>query len=89
MRARPISRMIGENLRGEKRLTPTPMRAKNASHTTPAKRRILIAARAFQAGASGYVTKQEMSGTLLIAIRRLLDGEKHVRPRTEDTLDRK
>lgn len=30
--------------------------------------------------ASGYVSKQEMSETVLIAIRRLLDGEKYLSP---------
>jgi DNA-binding NarL/FixJ family response regulator len=35
---------------------------------------------AFQAGASGYVTKQELNDTLLIAIRRVLDGEQYLSP---------
>ena len=47
-------------------------------HDTP-----LYAERAFQAGASGYVTKQEMSETVLIAIRRVLDGEKYLSAKTE------
>lgn len=33
-----------------------------------------FAQRAFQAGANGYVTKQEMGETLLLAIRQMLDG---------------
>ncbi len=49
----------------------------------------IYAERAFQAGASGYVNKQEMSETVLIAIRRLLDGEKYLSPKTENTLGRK
>ena len=50
----------------------------------------IYAERAFQAGASGYVNKQEMSETVLIAIRRLLDGEKYLSPKTEeDTLGHK
>jgi DNA-binding NarL/FixJ family response regulator len=36
------------------------------------------ARRALGAGASGYVTKQEMDETLLIAIRRVLDGGRFV-----------
>ncbi len=47
----------------------------------------LYAQRALQAGASGYVTKQETSETLLIAIRRLLDGEKYVSPKIQARLD--
>jgi DNA-binding NarL/FixJ family response regulator len=39
------------------------------------------AERAFKAGAGGYVTKQEMSETVLIAIRRVLSGRKHVSPK--------
>ncbi len=39
--------------------------------------------------ASGYVSKQEMSETVLIAIRRLLDGEKYLSPKTEDKLGHK
>ena len=37
--------------------------------------------RAFKAGAGGYVTKQEMNETVLIAIRRVLSGRKYVRPK--------
>jgi len=38
------------------------------------------AARAFLAGASGFVTKREMGETLLIAIRSVLAGEKYESP---------
>ena len=38
------------------------------------------AGRALQAGASGYVSKQEMADTVLIAIRCVLDGERYVSP---------
>lgn len=47
----------------------------------------LYARRALQAGASGYVTKQEMTETLLIAIRCVLRGEKYVSPRISAGLD--
>lgn len=46
-----------------------------------------FARRTFQAGASGYVTKQEMTETLLIAIRCVLRGEKYVSPRISAGLD--
>ena len=36
---------------------------------------------AFRAGANGYVTKQEMSETVLIAIRRVLGGWRYVSPK--------
>jgi len=36
--------------------------------------------RAFRAGASGYVTKRELGETLLVAIRRVLDGESWASP---------
>ena len=39
------------------------------------------AERAFKAGAGGYVTKQEMGETVLIAIRRVLNGKKYVSPK--------
>jgi len=39
------------------------------------------AERAFRAGAGGYVTKQEMGETVLIAIRSLLSGEMYVSPK--------
>ena len=38
----------------------------------------LYAERAFRAGASGYVTKQQLDDTVLIAIRRLLNGEMYM-----------
>jgi DNA-binding NarL/FixJ family response regulator len=44
------------------------------------------AERAFRAGAGGYVTKQEMGATVLIAIRRVLKGEKYVSPRIREDL---
>jgi DNA-binding NarL/FixJ family response regulator len=47
----------------------------------------LWARRAFQAGATGYVTKQEMTETLLVAIRCVLDGKKYVSPKIGDGLD--
>jgi DNA-binding NarL/FixJ family response regulator len=37
--------------------------------------------RAFAAGASGYVTKRDMTETLLEAIRSVLRGEKYGAPR--------
>ena len=36
--------------------------------------------RAFAAGANGYVTKKEMTETLLIAIRKVLRGETYGAP---------
>ena len=39
--------------------------------------------RAFKAGASGYVNKQETTEAMLIAIRRVLDGEIYLSPKTE------
>lgn len=39
------------------------------------------ARRALQAGATGYVSKQEMGETLLIAIRCVLDGKTYVSPK--------
>lgn len=39
------------------------------------------ARRAFRAGASGYVTKQEIGETLLIGVRQVLDGKKFVSPK--------
>jgi DNA-binding NarL/FixJ family response regulator len=45
------------------------------------------ARRAFTAGASGYVTKQELTGTLLLAIRCVLRGEKYVSPGLSAGLD--
>ena len=43
--------------------------------------------RAFQAGANGYVTKREMSETLLLAIRCVLDGERYVNPKIRQGFD--
>lgn len=37
--------------------------------------------RVFRAGASGYVSKQELTDVLLIGIRRVLAGERYVSPR--------
>jgi len=47
----------------------------------------VYAERAFRAGASGYVTKREMTETLLVAIRSVLDGEKYVSPKIRAGLD--
>ena len=44
----------------------------------------LHARRALRAGASGYVTKQELSETLLIAMRCVLEGEEYVSPRIRE-----
>jgi DNA-binding NarL/FixJ family response regulator len=41
---------------------------------------------AFRAGASGYVGKQEMSESLLVAIRSLLRGETYVSPKIRTAL---
>ena len=43
----------------------------------------VYARRAFRAGASGYVTKQEMSEKVVIAIRRVLNGERYESPKTK------
>jgi DNA-binding NarL/FixJ family response regulator len=45
------------------------------------------ARRALDAGANGYVSKQEMGETLLIAIRCVLDGEVCVSPKMRPWLD--
>lgn len=45
------------------------------------------ARRAFRAGASGYLSKQEMTGTILVAIRRVIGGERYVRPKIGQVLD--
>ncbi|MBE0620231.1 MAG: response regulator transcription factor [Burkholderiales bacterium] len=45
------------------------------------------ARRAFQAGAKGYVSKQEMTETLLVAIRCVLGGERYVSPKMGTGLD--
>ena len=47
------------------------------------------AERAVKAGACGYVTKQAMSETLLIAIRKVLGGERYLSPKIEAGLDTK
>jgi DNA-binding NarL/FixJ family response regulator len=47
----------------------------------------VYARRALRAGARGYVTKQEMLETLLVAIRRVLDGEEFVSPDLRAGLD--
>ena len=44
------------------------------------------ARQAFRVGASGYVTKQEMTDTLLIAMRCVLGGETYVSPKIGDAL---
>lgn len=41
----------------------------------------VYAERAFRAGARGYVTKQELDETVLVAIRRLLRGEQYMSPK--------
>ncbi len=43
--------------------------------------------RALNAGANGYVSKQEIGETLLIAIRCVLDGETYVSPKLRAGLD--
>jgi|SRR5579862_2178757 len=45
------------------------------------------AKQAFRAGANGYVTKQEMSDLLLIAIRSVLGGQRYASPRIRAALD--
>jgi DNA-binding NarL/FixJ family response regulator len=47
----------------------------------------VYAERAFRAGANGYVTKREMSETLLAAIRCVLAGETWVSPSLRARLD--
>jgi DNA-binding NarL/FixJ family response regulator len=47
----------------------------------------LYARRALRAGARGYVTKQEMIETLLVAIRSVLDGDEFVSPGIRAGLD--
>jgi DNA-binding NarL/FixJ family response regulator len=51
-------------------------------HDTPS-----CAARAFRAGANGYVTKQEMSDVLLVAIRSVLSGQRYASPKIRAALD--
>ena len=43
----------------------------------------VYAERSLKAGARGYVTKQQLDSTVLMAIRRLLDGETYM----SDTLE--
>jgi DNA-binding NarL/FixJ family response regulator len=42
---------------------------------------LACAEQALRAGASGYVSKQEMSDALLVAIRSVLDGERYLSPK--------
>ncbi|MBE0620224.1 MAG: response regulator transcription factor [Burkholderiales bacterium] len=51
-------------------------------HDAPARGR-----RAFQASAYGYVSKQEMTETLLVAIRCVLGGERYVSTKMGTGLD--
>ena len=44
----------------------------------------LYAERAFRAGASGYVMKQEPAETVLAAVRRILSGETYLSPRMQE-----
>ena len=46
----------------------------------------LYAERALRAGARGYVTKQQLDDTVLVAIRRLLDGEMYMSDKLEARL---
>jgi len=50
-------------------------------HDAPA-----CAEQAFRAGASGYVTKQEISESLLVAIRSALGGDRYVSPQIRAAL---
>jgi len=47
----------------------------------------IYAERALQAGANGYVAKQEMADTVLIAIRCVLDGDEYLSPKIRLGLD--
>ncbi len=47
----------------------------------------LYAERALRAGANGYVTKQEMGETLLVAIRCVLGGDTYISPKVRAGLD--
>ncbi len=49
----------------------------------------LYAARALRAGAAGYLMKQEATDTLLLAIRRVLDGDTYLSPRMEKQVMRR
>jgi len=44
----------------------------------------LYAERAFRAGASGYIMKQEPTDTVLAAVRRILSGETYLSPRMQE-----
>ena len=46
----------------------------------------LYAERSLRAGALGYVTKQQLDDTVLVAIRRLLDGEMYLSDKLEGRL---
>jgi DNA-binding NarL/FixJ family response regulator len=48
----------------------------------------VYAERSLRAGARGYVTKQQIDGTLLVAIRRVLDGETYMSAALESRLAR-
>jgi DNA-binding NarL/FixJ family response regulator len=43
----------------------------------------VYAERAFKAGARGYVTKEELDETILVAIQRVLEGKMHMSPKME------
>ena len=47
------------------------------------------ARRAFSAGANGYVNKQELGETLLVAIRCVLNGQKYLSPKIKPDADGK
>lgn len=47
------------------------------------------ARRAFSAGANGYVSKQELGETLLVAIRCVLKGERYLSPKLSADHNRK
>lgn len=46
----------------------------------------LYAERAFRAGASGYVMKQEHTDNVLAAVRRILSGETYLSPRMQESV---
>jgi DNA-binding NarL/FixJ family response regulator len=48
---------------------------------------LFCAEQAFRAGANGYVTKQEMSDALLVAIRSVLGGQRYASPKIRAALD--
>ena len=64
--------IVKEIRKGHKRLPVLVL----SMHDSP-----IHAERAFRAGAGGYVTKQDMSETVLIGIRRVLNGKKYVSPK--------